>query len=243
MKQFIIIFLCLFFSTNAYMKRAILFLFLLVMITSEVFAQDGDQIGLIGFGESTGEYTEAEYQLRNGVEGESYLYENYYLKTGSSLASRSNFWMYTSFELETKDFRDHTHKLRMDLVGKHWAKGVKLDIKYGENNFVVVDGSLFFGVGAASGEKSITHLNGNQYASFPRTLALDLSWGFKAGIYFIFDKTYTLSFTTIFQNNTIEMIYNDNNGYLTFRKTGLITIGRYLKPQQNCKETLYVSCP
>ena len=224
------------------MKRAILFLLLLITITSEVFAQEGDRIGLLGFGESTGEYSEAQYRLRNGVEGESYLYENYYLKTGKSLASKSSFWMYTTFGLETKDFRDHTHKLRIDLIGKHWAKGAKFDIKYGNNNFVVLDGSLFIGTGLASGEKSITHTSGNQYASYPRTIALDVSWGFKTGIYFIFDKTWVLSLTTIFQNNQIEMIYNDNNGYLTFRKTGLITIGRYLKPDTFCKETLYVTC-
>ena len=225
------------------MKRAILIILLLLITTSEVFAQEGDRIGLLGFGESTGEYTEAEYQLRNGVEGESYLYENYYLKTGSSSASKNNFWMYTVFELETKDFRQHTHKLRIDLLGKHWARGLKFDIKYAENNYVVLDGSLFLGAGLASGEKAIVHSSGNQYASFPRTLGLDFSWGFKTGIYFVFDKTWVISATTIFQNNSITMTYSDHSGYLTFRKTGLITIGRYLKPEASCKNTLYVSCP
>ena len=225
------------------MKRAILIiLLLLISITSEVFAQEGDRIGLLGFGESTGQYTEAEYRLRNGVEGESYLYENYYLKTGSSSASKNNFWMFTTFSLETKDFRQHTHKLKIDLLGKHWAKGLKFDMKYGDNNFVVLDGSLFLGAGLASGEKSITHTSGNQYASFPRTLGLDFSWGFKAGIYFIFDKTWVISLTQIYQNNQIEMIYNDNNGYLNFRKTGLITVGRYLKPDVSCKSTAYIKC-
>ena len=225
------------------MKRAILIILLLLITTSEVFAQEGDRIGLFGFGESTGEYTEAEYRLRNGVEGDSYLYENYYLNTNKSLASKNDFWMYTVFELETKDFRQHTHKLRIDLFGRHWAKGAKFDMKYGENNYVVLDGSLFLGAGLASGEKTIQHTNGHQYASFPRTIGLDLSWGFKAGLYLVFDKTWTISFTQIYQNNSITMKYNDHNGYLNFRKTGLITIGGYLKPQQNCKETLYVSCP
>ena len=57
MKQFIIIFFCLFFSTNVFAK---------------------DFYRYFGFGQSTGSYEESKYNLDEDLSSDSYVYGNYF---------------------------------------------------------------------------------------------------------------------------------------------------------------------
>ena len=228
------------------MKRAILFLFLLAF-SMECFGQwnkgpSGDPISTIGLGTATGSYTEEQYSLDRDLDGESYQYATYFLESGRLCGSSSRFWLYTSFSMDTTDFREHRHELKIDLLSRNTAKGLQTQFKFGNNNALILDGSLFLGLGIAQGTKSITHSSGNKYADFPPQYGIDVGYGFIGNTFLMFDKTWVVGMKMIYANNSIYMNYNDYTGELIHRKSGLLYIGWYAEPEPDCTPTQYVPC-
>ena len=216
-------------------------------ISMECFGQwnkgpSGDPIKTIGLGEATGSYTEEEYRLDRDLQGESYSYETYFLESGRLSGSSTRFWLYTSFSMDTTDFREHRHELQINLLSRNVAKGLTTQFKFGNNNALVLDGSLFLGLGLAQGTKSITHSNGNRYAEFPTQYGIDLGYGFIGRTFIQFDKSWVFGLSQIYANNSIYMNYNDYQGELIHRKSGMIYIGWYAAPEPDCIPTAYVPC-
>ena len=228
------------------MKRTIIILFLLTL-SMECFSQwnkgpAGDPIKSIGLGEATGSYTEELYRLDRDLQGESYEYATYYLESGRLSGSSSRSWLYTNFTMDTKDFRDHRHELEISLLSRNFGKGLQTQFKFADNSAWVLDGSLFLGLGLATGTKKITHSNNNVYADFPPQFALDLGYGFIGNTFLMFDKTWIFGVKMIYANNSIFMHYNDYTGELIHRRSGLFYIGWYSKPEPDCKPTAYIDC-
>lgn len=228
------------------MKRTILILFFLTL-SMECFSQwnkgpAGDPIKSIGLGEATGSYTEELYQLDRDLQGESYEYGTYFLESGRLSGSSSRSWLYTNFTMDTKDFRDHRHELEISLLSRNFGKGLQTQFKFADNSAWILDGTLFLGLGIATGTKKITHSNGNVYANFPTQFALDLGYGFVGNTFLMFDKTWIFGVKMIYANNSIYMHYNDYSGELIHRRSGLFYIGWFSKPEPDCIPTAYIDC-
>ena len=144
--------------------------------------------------------------------------------------------------MDTKDFRDHRHELEVSLLSRNLAKGLQTQFKFGDNSALVFDGSLFLGLGIASGSKKVTHSNGNVYADFPPQFALDLGYGFIGNTFVVFDKTWVIGAKMIYANNSIYLHFNDDTAELIHRKTGLFYIGWYAEPEPDCQPTAYIDC-
>ena len=202
----------------------------------------GDPIDTIGLGTATGSYTEEEYNLNRDLDGESYEYATYFLESGRLSGSSTRFWLYTSFTMDTTDFREHRHELKIDLLSRNTAKGLQTQFKFGDNNALILDGSLFLGFGLATGKKTVTHSNGNVYADWPLQYGFDLHYGFIGSTFIMFDKTWVIGTKMIYSNNSIFMDYNDYQGELIHRRSGMLYIGWYAKPEPDCKSTAYIQC-
>ena len=183
MKQFIIIFFCLFFSTNVFAK---------------------DFYRYFGFGQSTGSYEESKYNLDEDLSSDSYVYGNYFASDKSNLLSTTLFAQLTQFELQTTDREQQSHDLSVMLIGLNWAKGLSANIDIGDHN-LILDGSYLLTLIRASDDSMLWRnptliflrtiiSNGNANFSFHRVTVTLRQLYQDNNIYLDFDETQEQSF-------------------------------------------------
>ena len=220
MKQFIIIFFCLFFSTNVFAK---------------------DFYRYFGFGQSTGSYEESKYNLDEDLSSDSYVYGNYFASDKSNLLSTTLFAQLTQFELQTTDREQQNHDLSVMLIGLNWAKGLSVNIDIGDHN-LILDGSGFIGTGLIRASKTILYSDGRTHSNFPENYGVDFNYGTMLTLAFIYDGTVTFGVRQLYQDNNIYLDFDGNSGTVIQENTIEIFIGYASEPSPACVETKYSPC-
>ena len=218
MKQFIIIFLCLFFSTNAYSK---------------------DFYRYFGLGTSTGTYDENRFELYEDIDSTSYVYGNFFAPK-KELLSTTFFAQLTRFELDVRDSEQRNHDLDVTLLGLNLAKGLSANIDVGDNN-LIFDASLFVLGGLIQASKNVLNSNGSLHSDYPHAYGLDFGYGSMLTFVFIYDGSWTVGARQIYQDNNIYLNYDGESATLVQKNTFEVFVGYASDPSPACVETKFSS--
>lgn len=220
MKQFIILSIFLFFSTN-------------------VFASD-NFFRFFAYGEATGTYEESRFGLDENINSTSFVYGNLSFPE-KDLLSSSVFAQLTQFSLDVKDSEQRRHELDVLLLGLNWARGIAGTIDVGDSN-IVLDASAFLGTGLIQASKKITNSNGSTHSNFPENYGLNWGYGTILTLAFVYDGTWTIGLQNIYQNDRVFLDYDGNSGTLIQENTVQLFFAYASSPDPSCVETMAVPC-
>ena len=216
---------------------SILFVIKIVFVftTNTVFAAEKKGLLWFGLGTAEGKYEEDYFDIREGIEGTTFEYNEYRYSTqkqrsiipNSSGSTKSFFVHYTLFDPSFTDSNQRNHKLTFTEIIPHWSRGYQYTVHLTDKLDMLTSADLFLGIGLITFEKQIEN-----FGNYDHKFGFDLSYGYAMNWLFKYDDNFFFGWRSLAKNNRITLDYGSDTkyGYLTHRRDILLSLIHISEP-------------